>query len=47
MSKFYRDLKEFKEDKVFTTETKERKTRVMNNVVTLYSNYFNSYKKNL
>ena len=47
MSKFYRALKEFKEDKVFTAETKERKTRVMNNVVTLYSNYFNSYEKNL
>ena len=47
MSKFYRALKEVKEDKVFTTETKERKTKVMKNVVTLYNNYFNSYEKNL
>ena len=45
MSKLYRALKEFKEHKVFTTETKECKTRVMNNVVTLYNNYFNSYEK--
>ena len=45
MSKLYRALKEFKEHKVFTTETKEHKTRVMNHVVTLYNNYFNSYEK--
>ena len=45
MSKFYRALKEFKECKVITTETKEGKTRVMNNVVTRYNNYFNSYEK--
>ena len=45
MSKFYRALKEFKECKVITTERKEGKTRVMNNVVTRYNNYFNSYEK--
>ena len=45
MSKFYRALKEFKECKVITTETKEGKTRVMNNIVTRYNNYFNSYEK--
>ena len=45
MSKFYRVLKEFKEHKVITTETKERKTWVMNSFVTLYNNYFESHEK--
>ena len=45
MRKCYRALKEFKECKVITTETKEGKTRVINNVVTGYNNYFNSYEK--
>ena len=38
ISKFYMALDEFK---VITAKTKERKTRVMINVVTLYNNYCN------
>ena len=38
-------LKEFKKHDAITAETEERKTRVMNNVVTLYNNYFNFYTK--
>ena len=38
-------LNEFKKHNIFAPETKERKTRVVNNVVNLYNNYFNFYKK--
>ena len=38
ISKIYMALDEFK---VITAETKERKTRVRNNVLTLYNNYCN------
>ena len=38
-------LKGFKKHDAITAETEEHKTRVTNNVVTLYNNYFNFYKK--
>ena len=47
INKFYMALEEFKKHKVITAETKEHKIRVMNNVVTLYNNYFGFYKRNL
>ena len=45
ISKFYSLLDKFKPYKVITIETRERKTRVMNNVVKLYDYYFNFYEK--
>ena len=45
ISKFYRVLNEFKNHKTNTDETQQRKNRVINNAVTLYNNYFDSYKK--
>ena len=45
ISKFYRALNEFKNHKTNTDETQQRKNRVINNVVALYNNYFDSYKK--
>ena len=45
ISKFYNLLDEFKKQNVITFETKEHKTRVMNNAVNLYNNYFNFYEK--
>ena len=45
ISKFYQLLKEFKKHTVTTHDTKECKTRVMNNVVNLYNNYFDFYEK--
>ena len=38
-------LKGFKKHDAITAETEEHRTRVMNNFVTLYNNYFNFYKK--
>ena len=45
MSEFHSLLGKFKKHKIITTETKERKTRVVNNVVKLYVNYFNFLEK--
>ena len=45
ISKFYRVLNEFKNHKTNTDETQQRKNRVINNAVTLYNNYFDTYKK--
>ena len=45
IKKFYMALKGFKKHDAITAETEEHKTRVTNNVVTLYNNYFNFYKK--
>ena len=45
ISKFYRALNEFKNHKTNTDETQQRKNRVINDVVALYNNYFDSYKK--
>ena len=47
ISKFYRVLNEFKNHKTNTEETQQRKNRIINNAVTLYNNYFDSYKKRL
>ena len=44
-SKFYKALNEFKKYKATIDETEKRKTRVVNNVVALYNNYFDSYEK--
>ena len=45
ISKFYKTLNEFKNHKANTDETQQRKNKVINNAVTLYNNYFDSYKK--
>ena len=45
ISKFYRALIEFRNNKTNTDETQQRKNRVINNAVALYNNYFDSYKK--
>ena len=45
ISNFYRALNMFKSHKTNTEETQQRKDRVINNAVALYSNYFDSYKK--
>ena len=45
ISKFYKTLKEFKNHKINTCETQQHKNKVINNGVTLYNNYFDSYKK--
>ena len=45
ISKFYKTLNEFKNHKTNTDETQQRKNKVINNAVTLYNNYFDSYKK--
>ena len=47
ISKFYRALNEYKNDKTNNDETQQCKNRVINNAVTLYNNYFDSYKKRL
>ena len=46
IKKFYKTLKEFKNHKTNTDKTQKGKNKVINNAVTLYKNYFNSYKKN-
>ena len=45
ISKFYSALNEFKNHETNTDETQQRKNRVINNVVALYNNYFDSYIK--
>ena len=45
ISKFYRALNEFKNHKTNTDKKQLRKNKVINNAVTLYNNYFDSYKK--
>ena len=45
ISKFYEALNEFKNHKTNTDETQQRKNRVINNAVTLYNNYFDTYEK--
>ena len=45
ISKLYRALNEFKNQKTNTDKTQQRKNRVINNAVALYNNYFDSYKK--
>ena len=45
ISNFYKTLNEFKNHKTNTDETQQRKNKVINNAVTLYNNYFDSYEK--
>ena len=45
MSKFYKLLDESRGHKVTTTETRERKIRVINNFVNLYGYCFDFYEK--
>ena len=45
ISNFYKTLNEFKNHKINTDETQKPKNKVINNVVKLYNNYFDSYKK--
>ena len=45
ISKIYKPSDEFKNHKTNTDETQQRKDKVISNVVTLYNNYFNSFKK--
>ena len=45
ISKFYKALSEFKNNKKSTDETQQRKNRVIKDDVALYNNYFDFYKK--
>ena len=45
ISNFYEILNEFKNHKTNTDATQQRKNKVINNVVKLYNNYFDSHKK--
>ena len=45
ISKFYGALNKFKNHKIHSDETQQRKNKVINNAVALYNNYFGSYKK--
>ena len=45
MREFYKLLDESREQKVTTTETRERKIRVINNFVNLYDYCFDFYEK--
>ena len=45
ISKFYKALSKFKNHKTNTEQTQQRMNRVINNAVTLFNNYFCSYKK--
>ena len=46
LKEFYKLLSDFKNNKLLTTETKDRKERIMKNVNQLYNKYFDTYKKN-
>ena len=45
ISNFYKNLNEFKNHKTNTNETRQRKNKATNNLVKLYNNYFDTYKK--
>ena len=45
ITNFYKTLNEFKNHKTNTDETLQRKNKVINNVLKLCNNYFDSYKK--
>ena len=45
VSDFYKLLGEFKMHNVISTEEKQRKKWVINNVVKLYRNFFDSYEE--
>ena len=46
LKEFYKLLSDFKNHKPITTERKNRKNRILNNVNQLYNKYFDTYKKN-
>ena len=46
LKELYRLLRDFKKYKSITTETKNCKNRILNNVNQLYNKYFDTYKKN-
>ena len=46
LKEFYKLLSDFKNHKPITTETKNRKNRILNNVNQHYNKYFDNYKKN-
>ena len=46
LKEFYKLLSDLKNHKPITTETKNRKNRILNNVNQLYNKYFDTYKKN-
>ena len=45
LKEFYKLLSDFKNHKPITTETKNRKNRILNSVNQLYNKYFDTYKK--
>ena len=45
LKEFYKLLSDLKNHKPITTETKNRKNRILNNVNQLYNKYFDTYKK--
>ena len=46
LKEFYELLSDFKNHKPITTETKNHKDRILNNVNQLYNKYPDTYKKN-
>ena len=46
LKEFCKLLSDFKNHKPITTETKDCKNRILNNVNQLYNKYFDTYKKN-
>ena len=46
LKEFYKLLSDFKNHKSITTETKNHKDRILDNVNQLYNKYFDTYKKN-
>ena len=45
LKEIYKLLSDFKNHKPITTETKNRKDRILDNVNQLYNKYFDTYKK--
>ena len=45
LKEFYKLLIDFKNHKLTTNETKNRKNRILNNANQLYNKYFDTYKK--
>ena len=46
LKELYKVLRDFKNHKLITTETKNRENRILNNVNQLYNKYFDTCKKN-
>ena len=47
LKEIYKLLSDFKNHKPITTETKNRKDRILDNVNQLYNKYFDTYKKKI